>query len=67
MREYLNALWELTKRELRRKYARSYLGILWSSLYPFLRMSLGQNYFHHDSQPEGEDPGELQDQYGDPG
>ena len=40
MREYLNALWELTKRELRRKYARSYLGILWSSLYPFLRMLL---------------------------
>lgn len=39
-REYLYALWELTKRELRRKYARSYLGILWSSLYPFLRMLL---------------------------
>ena len=39
-REYFYALWELTKRELRRKYARSYLGILWSSLYPFLRMLL---------------------------
>lgn len=39
-KEYFYALWELTKRELRRKYARSYLGILWSSLYPFLRMLL---------------------------
>lgn len=39
-REYLNALWELTKRELRRKYARSYLGILWSVFYPLLRMAL---------------------------
>lgn len=39
-KEYFYALWELTKRELRRKYARSYLGILWSSLYPLLRMIL---------------------------
>lgn len=34
------ALWELTKRELKRKYARSYLGILWSIFYPLLRMLL---------------------------
>ena len=33
-------LWELTKRELKRKYARSYLGILWSIFYPMLRMAL---------------------------
>lgn len=46
-REYLNALWELTKRELRRKYARSYLGIAWSSLYPLLRMALVVFMFTH--------------------
>ena len=33
-------LWELTKRELERKYARSYLGIIWSIVYPLLRMAL---------------------------
>ena len=38
--QYWFVLWELTKRELRRKYARSYLGILWSCLYPLLRMAL---------------------------
>ena len=36
--EYKFALWELTKRELKRKYARSYMGILWSIFYPLLRM-----------------------------
>ncbi len=46
-REYLNALWELTKRELRRKYARSYLGILWSVFYPLLRMALVVFMFSH--------------------
>ena len=46
-REYLNALWELTKRELRRKYARSYLGILWSVFYPLLRMALVVFLFSH--------------------
>ena len=46
-REYLNALWELTKRELRRKYARSYLGIAWSSLYPLMRMILVVFLFTH--------------------
>lgn len=38
--EYKFALWELTKRELKRKYARSYMGILWSIFYPLLRMIL---------------------------
>ncbi|SEJ03488.1 ABC-2 type transport system permease protein [Lachnospiraceae bacterium A10] len=46
-REYLNALWELTKRELRRKYARSYLGILWSVFYPLMRMALVVFLFTH--------------------
>ncbi len=46
-REYLNALWELTKRELRRKYARSYLGILWSVFYPLARMALVVFLFTH--------------------
>ena len=46
-REYLNALWELTKRELRRKYARSYLGILWSVFYPLMRMALVVFMFTH--------------------
>ena len=40
-------LWELTKRELRRKYARSYLGILWSIVYPLLRMALVVFLFSH--------------------
>lgn len=40
VREYRFALWELTKRELKRKYARSYMGILWSIFYPLLRMIL---------------------------
>ena len=40
IREYRFALWELTKRELKRKYARSYMGILWSIFYPLLRMIL---------------------------
>ena len=30
IRQYWFVLWELTKRELKRKYARSFLGILWS-------------------------------------
>lgn len=33
-------LQQLTKRELKRKYARSYLGVLWSIGYPLLRMFL---------------------------
>ena len=34
------ALTQLTKRELSRKYARSMLGILWSIIYPLMRMTL---------------------------
>ena len=37
-KQYLFAVRELTKREIRRKYARSYLGILWSVLNPLLTM-----------------------------
>lgn len=40
IRQYWFALWELTKRELKRKYSRSYLGILWSCVYPLMRMAL---------------------------
>ena len=34
IRQYWFVLWELTKRELKRKYARSFLGILWSCVSP---------------------------------
>lgn len=40
MRQRWFVLWELTKRELNRKYARSYFGILWSCFYPLMRMAL---------------------------
>ena len=40
IRQYWFVLWELTKRELKRKYSRSYLGILWSCVYPLMRMAL---------------------------
>ena len=40
IRQYWFVLWELTKRELKRKYARSFLGILWSRVYPLMRMAL---------------------------
>ena len=36
IRQYWFVLWELTKRELKRKYARSFLGILWSCVYPLM-------------------------------
>ena len=36
IRQYWFVLWELTKRELKRKYARSFLGILWSCVYPLI-------------------------------
>lgn len=36
--QYFFAIRELTMREIRRKYARSYLGILWSVLSPLLNM-----------------------------
>lgn len=37
-RQYLFVIQELTGREIKRKYARSYLGILWSVLNPLLTM-----------------------------
>ena len=40
IRQYWFVLWELTKRELKRTYSRSYLGILWSCVYPLMRMAL---------------------------
>lgn len=40
IKQYWFVLWELTKRELKRKYARSFFGILWSSIYPLFRMAL---------------------------
>lgn len=40
VKQYFFVLWELTKRELKRKYARSFFGILWSSIYPLFRMIL---------------------------
>lgn len=40
MKQYLFIIRELTLRELRRKYARSALGILWSVLNPLLSMSV---------------------------
>ena len=40
MKQYLFIIRELTLRELRRKYARSALGILWSVLNPLLSMAV---------------------------
>ena len=40
VKQYFFVLWELTKRELKRKYARSFFGILWSCIYPLFRMVL---------------------------
>ena len=37
-KQYLFAIRELTNREIKRKYARSYLGIIWSVLNPLLTM-----------------------------
>ncbi len=38
--QHIYAMRELTKREIKRKYARSYLGIVWSVLEPLLNMIL---------------------------
>lgn len=38
MKQYLFVMRELTGRELKRKYARSYLGVIWSVLNPLLTM-----------------------------
>lgn len=39
-RQYIFVIKELTAREIKRKYARSYLGILWSVLNPLLSMAV---------------------------
>lgn len=39
-RQYLFVIRELTSREIKRKYARSYLGIIWSVLNPLLTMAV---------------------------
>mgnify|MGYP004607698753 FL=1 len=39
-RQYLYVIQELTSREIKRKYARSYLGIIWSVLNPLLTMAV---------------------------
>lgn len=40
VRQYLFVIRELVSREIKRKYARSYLGILWSVLNPLLTMAV---------------------------
>lgn len=40
VRQYLFVIRELTAREIKRKYARSYLGILWSVLNPLMSMAV---------------------------
>ena len=40
MKQYLFVINELTSREVKRKYARSYLGIIWSVLNPLLSMAV---------------------------
>lgn len=39
-RQYIFVIQELTSREIKRKYSRSYLGILWSVLNPLLSMTV---------------------------
>ena len=39
-KQYLFVIRELTSREIKRKYARSYLGIVWSVLNPLLSMTV---------------------------
>lgn len=39
-RQYLFVIRELTSREIKRKYARSYLGVVWSVLNPLLSMAV---------------------------
>lgn len=40
MKQYIFVIKELTSREIKRKYARSYLGIIWSVLNPLLSMAV---------------------------
>ena len=39
-KQYLFVIRELTSREIKRKYSRSYLGIVWSVLNPLLMMTV---------------------------
>lgn len=39
-KQYFFVIRELTSREIKRKYSRSYLGILWSVLNPLLSMAV---------------------------
>ena len=39
-RQYLFAVKQLVSREVKRKYARSYLGIVWSVLNPLMSMAV---------------------------
>ena len=39
-KQYMFVIQELTSREIKRKYARSYLGIIWSVLNPLLMMTV---------------------------
>ena len=39
-KQYFFVIKELTSREIKRKYSRSYLGIIWSVLNPLLMMGL---------------------------
>lgn len=39
-KQYINVIRELTRREIKRKYARSVLGVLWSVLNPLLYMAV---------------------------
>ena len=39
-KQYINVIRELTRREIKRKYARSFLGVIWSVLNPLLYMAV---------------------------
>lgn len=46
-KQYIFVIKELTSREIKRKYARSYLGIVWSVLNPLLSMAVLSFIFSH--------------------
>ena len=45
--QYAFVIRQLTAREIKRKYARSYLGIVWSVLNPLLSMAVLSLIFSH--------------------
>ncbi len=47
LQQYFFVIWELTGRELKRKYSRSKLGIIWSVLNPLLNMIILSLIFSH--------------------